>query len=166
MFINYLRVAFRTMTRNMRFTVLHLAGLTLGLASVTLIAWYVYDEISFDQLQQADQSFRITTLWGDDPATDIFATTPPPLAWVRPCPASWYSSQKTSYAWLISMVIAIPTSYLVIQNWLNEFTVRIELTFGVFLACSAAALALIWITVSLHSVRIARLNPAVTLKNE
>jgi putative ABC transport system permease protein len=82
MLTNYVRVALRNMRRNMRFTLLHLAGLTLGLASVTLIAWYVYDEISFDQLHQADQSFRITTHWSDDPATGIFATTPPPLAGV------------------------------------------------------------------------------------
>ena len=61
---------------------------------------------------------------------------------------------------LISMVIAIPVSYFVIQNWLNEFAVRIELTLSVFFACSAAALILIWLTVSLHSLRIARLNPA------
>ena len=67
---------------------------------------------------------------------------------------------------LISMVLAIPTSYFVIQNWLNEFAIRIELTPAVFVACSAAALVLIWLTVSLHSLRIARLNPALTLKNE
>jgi putative ABC transport system permease protein len=64
------------------------------------------------------------------------------------------------------MIISIPIAYFVIQNWLNQFVNRIELTLGVFLGCSAAALALIWITVSLHSLRIARLNPAVTLKNE
>lgn len=82
MFTNYLHVALRNMGRNMRFTVLHLAGLTLGLASVTLIAWYVYDEISFDKLRQSEQTFRITTHWRDNPATDMFATTPPPLAGV------------------------------------------------------------------------------------
>jgi putative ABC transport system permease protein len=77
---NYIRMAFRTMARNMRFSILHIAGLAIGLASVILIAWYVYDEINFDNLPQAEQVYRINTYWGDDPKTNIYATTPPPLA--------------------------------------------------------------------------------------
>jgi putative ABC transport system permease protein len=64
----------------MRFSILHISGLAIGLASVILIAWYVYDELSFDELPQSEQVFRINTYWGDDPKTNIYATTPPPLA--------------------------------------------------------------------------------------
>ncbi|HTE32044.1 MAG TPA: ABC transporter permease, partial [Chryseolinea sp.] len=77
---NYIRIALRNMTRNMRFTILHISGLVIGLASVILITWYVYDELSFDVLPDANQVFRINSYWGDDPKTDIHATTPPPLA--------------------------------------------------------------------------------------
>ena len=77
---NYFRIALRTMTRNLRFSILHISGLAIGLASVILIAWYVYDEISYDRLPQSEQVFRINTYWGDDPTTNIYATTPPPLA--------------------------------------------------------------------------------------
>ncbi|MBT1695325.1 ABC transporter permease [Fulvivirgaceae bacterium PWU4] len=77
---NYLRIAFRNMTRSMRFSILHISGLAVGLASVILIAWYVYDEISFDNLPGAAQVYRINTYWGDDPETNMYATTPPPLA--------------------------------------------------------------------------------------
>src|SRR5689334_25300155 len=77
---NYLQVAIRNMGRSMRFTALHLAGLALGLASVMLIAWYVYDELSYDELDQADRVFRVNSYWGNDPKTDVFASAPPPLA--------------------------------------------------------------------------------------
>jgi putative ABC transport system permease protein len=77
---NYLRLALRNMFRNPRFTVLHIIGLSVGLSSAILIAWYIYDELSFDRLPQADQVYRINTYWGDNPTENIFATTPPPLA--------------------------------------------------------------------------------------
>ena len=57
---NYLQVAIRNMGRNMRFTALHLAGLSLGLASVMLIAWYVYDELSYDKYSaEAKNIYRV-----------------------------------------------------------------------------------------------------------
>lgn len=77
---NYLRITFRNMTRNMRFAILHIVGLAVGLASVILIVWYVYDEISFDDLPGAEQVYRINTYWGDDPERNMYATSPPPLA--------------------------------------------------------------------------------------
>ena len=80
MLSNYIRMALRNMTRNLRFSILHISGLAIGLAAVILIAWYVYDEISFDRLPQSEQVYRINTYWGDDPKTNIYATTPPPLA--------------------------------------------------------------------------------------
>ncbi|MEJ1238585.1 ABC transporter permease [Chryseolinea sp. T2] len=80
MISNYLQIAFRNMFRNLRFTVLHLTGLSLGLAAVMLIAWYVYDEMSYDELANRDRVFRINTYWGDNPESEIFASTPPPLA--------------------------------------------------------------------------------------
>ncbi|MEO5976471.1 MAG: ABC transporter permease, partial [Chryseolinea sp.] len=64
------------MRRNVRFTLLHVLGLAIGLASVILIAWYVYDELSFDNLTESDRVYRINTYWGDNPKTDIYASTP------------------------------------------------------------------------------------------
>ncbi|HTF18517.1 MAG TPA: ABC transporter permease [Chryseolinea sp.] len=77
---NYVHVALRNMRRNMRFTLLHLTGLALGLASVTLIAWYVHDELSYDQLAGAEKVFRVNTYWGNDASSEAFASSPPPLA--------------------------------------------------------------------------------------
>ena len=77
---NYIRFALRNMIRNIRFSIVHITGLSIGLASAMLIAWYIYDELSFDTLPQAEQVYRINTYWGDDPTENIYATTPPPLA--------------------------------------------------------------------------------------
>jgi putative ABC transport system permease protein len=67
---------------------------------------------------------------------------------------------------LTSMIIAIPAAYFVMQRWLNEFAYKIDLNLSVFVACSGVALVLIWSTVSLISLRVARSNPAITLKSE
>lgn len=77
---NYLRIALRNMAARARFTVLHILGLSVALASVILITWYVMDELDYDRLPDADRVFRINSYWGDDPRTNIYATTPPPLA--------------------------------------------------------------------------------------
>jgi len=77
---NYIQIAFRNMSRNLRFTFLHLSGLALGLAAVMLIAWYVHDELSYDELADANRVFRINTYWGADAGSDAYATSPPPLA--------------------------------------------------------------------------------------
>ncbi|MEJ7646725.1 MAG: ABC transporter permease [Chryseolinea sp.] len=78
--LTYIRLALRNMLRNVRFSVVHILGLSVGLSSAILIAWYIHDELSFDTLPEADQVYRINTYWGDDPTENIYATTPPPLA--------------------------------------------------------------------------------------
>ena len=77
---NYFQIALRSMSRNFRFTLLHLTGLSLGLASVMLIGWYVYDELSYDRLADAGRVYRVNTWWGEDIKTDVYASSPPPLA--------------------------------------------------------------------------------------
>jgi putative ABC transport system permease protein len=79
---NYLQIAMRNMRRSLRFTMLHLAGLALGMAAVMLIAWYAYDELSYDELAGSERVFRVNACWGNDPKTDVFASAPPPLAGV------------------------------------------------------------------------------------
>ena len=46
MFTNYLKVAFRNLSKNKGYSFINLAGLTLGLASFILIGLYVQDELS------------------------------------------------------------------------------------------------------------------------
>jgi putative ABC transport system permease protein len=52
------------------------------------------------------------------------------------------------------------------RGWLSDFAYRIDLGPLVFIVCSLVALVLMWATVCLLSMRVAKLNPANTLKTE
>ncbi|HTE31248.1 MAG TPA: hypothetical protein VK666_12795, partial [Chryseolinea sp.] len=67
---------------------------------------------------------------------------------------------------VIAMAISIPVSYYLMKQWLSDFVYRIAIGPGVFIGCSLVALVLMWLTVSLLSLRVARIDPAKTLKTE
>lgn len=46
---NYLKIAFRTLSRNKLYTVLNVSGLTFGITCFLLIGLYLFDELTFDQ---------------------------------------------------------------------------------------------------------------------
>lgn len=52
MFKNYLKTAFRNLTRNKIYSFINIAGLSIGLACAMLIMLYVKDEISFDRFHK------------------------------------------------------------------------------------------------------------------
>lgn len=80
MFRNYLRIAWRSIAKNKVFSVVNILGLSLGIA-VSLLLWqYIHQEQTYDQFHtDYQQVYRVTTHWGDDPKSDIYATSPPPL---------------------------------------------------------------------------------------
>ena len=49
MFRNYIKIAWRNIVKNHVFSLINIAGLTIGLAAFWLIALYVADELSFDR---------------------------------------------------------------------------------------------------------------------
>ncbi|HNP21097.1 MAG TPA: ABC transporter permease [Panacibacter sp.] len=62
MFKNYFKTAWRHLWRHKTFTVIHIAGLGMGMACAMLAFLFVHDEISFDDFQQnAPQLYRLTT---------------------------------------------------------------------------------------------------------
>lgn len=62
MFRNYLKTAFRHLSRNKIYSAINIAGLTLGLACAMLIILYTRDELSFDRFHaNVDNMYRITT---------------------------------------------------------------------------------------------------------
>ena len=67
---------------------------------------------------------------------------------------------------LIAIVIALPVSYIIARNWLNEFAFRIDLEWWYFIAAGLIALLIAWFTVGLQSVRATRVNPVECLKEE
>jgi putative ABC transport system permease protein len=48
MFKNYLKTAWRNLTKNKTFSFINLIGLTIGITSFLLVALYVFDELTFD----------------------------------------------------------------------------------------------------------------------
>ena len=52
MWPTFLRIAFRILVRNKRFSLINLAGLTLGLTSFVIIFGWLKDEFSFDHFHR------------------------------------------------------------------------------------------------------------------
>ena len=61
MFKNYLKTAWRNLTRNKVYAFINIGGIAIGLAAFWLIALYVGDELSYDRsFKNADRIYRIT----------------------------------------------------------------------------------------------------------
>ncbi len=67
---------------------------------------------------------------------------------------------------LISMLIALPMSYLLAKEWLNNFAFSIELEWWFFAGAGILALLIAWLTVGTQALKAARLNPIQILRDE
>jgi putative ABC transport system permease protein len=67
---------------------------------------------------------------------------------------------------LAAHLIALPAAYLAMNNWLRGFAYRIELSAWTFLLASGIALGIAIATISLQTLKAARMNPADTLRCE
>lgn len=76
MFRNYFKIAVRNLTRNKVFSVINIAGLSLGLTCCMLIVLYTKDEVSFDRFQEhKDQLYRVMVTSKDEHETRTFGST-------------------------------------------------------------------------------------------
>jgi len=66
----------------------------------------------------------------------------------------------------ISIVIALPLSYLVTTYWLDSFAYRIPLQWWYFLGAGGLALFIAWFTVGIQAIKAAGINPTQCLRNE
>lgn len=79
MFQNYLKSAFRNLTKNKLYTLINILGLTVGMTCFTLIVFYVQYELSYDQQdEKADQIYRIAQQQKGNTfrGSDRYAVTP------------------------------------------------------------------------------------------
>jgi putative ABC transport system permease protein len=67
---------------------------------------------------------------------------------------------------LVAFLIASPLAIMFMNNWLSNFTFRVDIGPGVFLVAIVTTLAIAWITVGLKAFRAARVNPTESLKSE
>ncbi len=67
---------------------------------------------------------------------------------------------------LLSIVTALPISYVITKQWLDGFAFRIDLEWWYFVGAGIIALIISWITVSAQAFKAARVNPVKCLNNE
>lgn len=67
---------------------------------------------------------------------------------------------------LIALAIAIPVAWFAMQQWLNAYPYRIQISAWVFVLVGAAAILMALATVSVHTIRAALMNPVKSLRTE
>jgi putative ABC transport system permease protein len=67
---------------------------------------------------------------------------------------------------LIAFIPAAVASWFVVENWLNDFAYRVEISPLVFIASGVVAILIAWLTVSFQSIRAAASNPVDSLRYE
>ena len=78
---NYIKTAFRTLTKNKGFTAINVLGLALGLATCLLIVFYVFDELGYDRYNvNAGRIYRVDEAIRFGGTSNNFAVAPSPLA--------------------------------------------------------------------------------------
>jgi putative ABC transport system permease protein len=75
-------------------------------------------------------------------------------------------SQEFIFLILFGIVIASPIAYYFMNNWLQNFAYRIEISFPHFLLAGLIVLLLVGITVSWQSIKAAVANPVDSLRDE
>ncbi|TSD66900.1 FtsX-like permease family protein [Inquilinus sp. KBS0705] len=66
----------------------------------------------------------------------------------------------------ISFVIAMPTAWYIMSNWLQNFAYRITLSASVFVLAISVSIIIAWVTVGYKAVRAALVNPVRSLRSE
>ncbi len=67
---------------------------------------------------------------------------------------------------ILSLVLASPIAWYFMNNWLNDFAYRINLSVWIFILAGSMALFIAFITISFQSIRAALANPVTSLRSE
>lgn len=66
----------------------------------------------------------------------------------------------------ISIILAIPISWYIMNNWLGSFQYRISISWQVFFLAGTVALVIAFLTVSSQAIKAALMNPVESLRSE
>jgi putative ABC transport system permease protein len=75
-------------------------------------------------------------------------------------------SQSVGYAVGISILIAIPVAYYMMQDWLRDFPYNVGFQPLLFIVAALLAVIIAMVTVTITSLKAARINPAMALHYE
>ena len=67
---------------------------------------------------------------------------------------------------LLSIVIAVPVSWWLMNSWLQDFAYRISIGWTVFVLAGLTVLTIALLTVSFQAIRAAMTNPVKALRSE
>lgn len=67
---------------------------------------------------------------------------------------------------MISLLIATPVAYYFMNQWIQDYTYRADISWWIFASVGAGALLIALLTVSFQAIRAAVANPVDSLKNE
>lgn len=67
---------------------------------------------------------------------------------------------------VVSIIIATPAAYYAMNKWLQDYTYRINISWGIFLIAGFLAIAIAVATVSFQSIKAAMSNPVKSLRTE
>jgi putative ABC transport system permease protein len=67
---------------------------------------------------------------------------------------------------VIAFVVAVPVSYYMMSNWLNNFVFRINISVWIFLLAIISSILIAWITVGYKAIKAATANPVKSLRSE
>ncbi|MEO8174600.1 MAG: FtsX-like permease family protein, partial [Sediminibacterium sp.] len=67
---------------------------------------------------------------------------------------------------IIAFVVAVPVSYYMMSNWLNNFVFRINMSVWIFLLAIISSVLIAWITVGYKAIKASTANPVKSLRTE
>ncbi|MDH7448142.1 ABC transporter permease [Aquimarina sp. 2201CG14-23] len=67
---------------------------------------------------------------------------------------------------VISIIIAIPISFFIMDNWLQDYAYKISISWEVFALSGILAILITMITISYHTIKAGLVNPIDSLKSE
>jgi putative ABC transport system permease protein len=66
----------------------------------------------------------------------------------------------------IAFILSVPVTYWAMQNWLNNYAYRINISAGIFVSAGIAAILIAIITISFQAIRAALMNPVKSIRTE
>lgn len=66
----------------------------------------------------------------------------------------------------IAALLALPVTYLIVNNWLNTYAYRIEITLWLFAGPAALVLVIAFVTIFSRTLRVSEMNPVSSLRDE
>ncbi|OIN57521.1 ABC transporter permease [Arsenicibacter rosenii] len=108
MFLNYLKIAFRTLTKQKGYSVINIGGLAIGMAVAILIGLWVYDELSYNK--QYPNYTRIAEVrhYGTEPSTGITRGS-------QACQIPLGTALKMRYRSYFK--------HILLGNWIGDYTI-------------------------------------------